>query len=287
MSSQTNLVNVENVSFLYPPPNRVWALKNVNLNVEAGEFVALIGQNGSGKTTLAKCISGFLKPTKGSVRVHGIDTRRTHTSELAKKVGYVFQNPDHQLFKESVYDEVAFGLHNIGRPKDQIEKKVREVLERVNLWEARDLHPFRLGKGQRQRVAISAILAMEPEILVIDEPTTGQDRKEARAIMDLALDLNRKEGVTVVVITHAMHLVSEYAKRVVTMCQGQVLIDGQTREVFSQIDLLSHTFVQPPQITVFGDKLGFNPVVLTIEEAKEKILELIDKKKGSGNRERR
>jgi energy-coupling factor transport system ATP-binding protein len=128
---------------------------------------------------------------------------------------------------------------------------------------------------------------MEPEILVIDEPTTGQDRKEARAIMDLALDLNRKEGVTIVVITHAMHLVSEYAKRVVAMCRGQVLIDGQTREVFSQIDLLSHTFVQPPQITIFGYKLGFNPAVLTIEEAKEKILELIDKKKGSGNRERR
>ncbi|MEM3004849.1 MAG: ABC transporter ATP-binding protein, partial [Candidatus Bathyarchaeia archaeon] len=243
------MIEIDHVNYTYPAPNRVQALKNVCLNIEAGEFVALIGQNGSGKTTLAKCISGFLKPTEGAVRIDGVDTRRMRTSELAQKVGYVFQNPDHQLFKETVYEEIVFGLKNIGMPRDRIGKKVEEVLNRMHLWEFRDMHPFRLGKGQRQRVAISAILAMEPEILVIDEPTTGQDRKEARAIMDLALEQN-EEGVTVLVITHAMNLVAEYARRTVALCEGRVLIEGETREVFGKVDLLSHTFVQPPQITL-------------------------------------
>ncbi|WP_455279762.1 energy-coupling factor ABC transporter ATP-binding protein [[Eubacterium] cellulosolvens] len=276
MSEKTSMINIENVSFTYPPPNRVQALKNVSLNITNGEFVALIGQNGSGKTTLAKCISGFLKPTKGSIRINGRDTHNMRTSDLAQEVGYVFQNPDHQLFKESVYDEIAFGLKNIGKPKEDIEKKVREVLDRMHLWEFRDLHPFRLGKGQRQRVAISAILAMEPEILVIDEPTTGQDRREARAIMDLTYDLN-KEGVTAVVITHAMSLVAEYTKRTVALCEGQILIDGTTREVFRETDLLSHTFVEPPQITMLGNSLAFNPAVLTVDEAKDAIMKKIGK----------
>jgi energy-coupling factor transport system ATP-binding protein len=270
------MINIENVSFTYPPPNRVQALKNVSLNITNGEFVALIGQNGSGKTTLAKCISGFLKPTKGSIRINGRDTHNMRTSDLAQEVGYVFQNPDHQLFKESVYDEIAFGPKNIGKPKEDIEKKVREVLDRMHLWEFRDLHPFRLGKGQRQRVAISAILAMEPEILVIDEPTTGQDRREARAIMDLTYDLN-KEGVTAVVITHAMSLVAEYTKRTVALCEGQILIDGTTREVFREADLLSHTFIEPPQITMLGNSLEFNPAVLTVDEAKDAIMKRIGK----------
>jgi len=154
---------------------------------------------------------------------------------------------------------------------------VKEVLERMHLWEFRDLHPFRLGKGQRQRVAIGAILAMEPEILVIDEPTTGQDRKEARAIMDLTLGLN-KEGVTALVITHAMNLVAEYARRTVALCEGKILIDGPTREVFKEIDLLSHTFVQPPQITLLGERLGFNRAILTVGEAEEIILKRIGRR---------
>lgn len=281
MTDAVSVIDIDHVSFTYPPPNRVRALKNVTLNIETGEFAALIGQNGSGKTTLAKCISGFLKPTEGAVLIDGVDTRKMRTSELAQKVGYVFQNPDHQLFKETVYDEVAFGLRNIRTPRDQIGKKVQEVLERMHLWECRDLHPFRLGKGQRQRVAISAILAMEPEILVIDEPTTGQDRKEARAIMDLTLGLN-KEGVTALVITHAMNLVAEYARRTVALCEGQILIDGPTRDVFREIDLLSHTFVQPPQITLLGDRLGIDPAILTVGEAEEIILKRIGRRQ-SGN----
>ena len=276
MSEKTSIIDIENLSLTYPPPNRVQALKNVSLNITKGEFVALIGQNGSGKTTLAKCISGFLKPTKGTIRINGRDTKNMRTSDLAQEVGYVFQNPDHQLFKESVYDEVAFGLKNIGTPKEDIEKKVREVLDRMHLWEFRDLHPFRLGKGQRQRVAISAILAMEPEILVIDEPTTGQDRREARAIMDLTYDLN-KEGVTALVITHAMSLVAEYTRRTVALCEGQILIDSTTREVFRETDLLSHTFVEPPQITMLGNALELNPTVLTVDEAKDAIMKRIGK----------
>lgn len=274
MSRKNSIISIENVSFTYPPPNRIQALKNVTLSIGNGEFVALIGQNGSGKTTLAKCISGFLKPTKGAVRINGRDTKDMRTSDLAKEVGYIFQNPDHQLFKESIYDEIAFGLRNIETPKQEIERKVREVLERMHLWEFRDLHPFRLGKGQRQRVAISAILAMEPKILVIDEPTTGQDRKEARAIMDLTRDLN-KEGVTALVITHAMNLVAEYTKRTVALCEGQMLVDDTTREVFGQIDLLSHTYVEPPQITMLGNALGINPAVLTVDETKDVVMKRI------------
>jgi energy-coupling factor transporter ATP-binding protein EcfA2 len=274
MSGKNSIISIENVSFTYPPPNRVQALKNVSLNIGKGEFVALIGQNGSGKTTLAKCISGFLKPTKGVVKINGRDTKDMKTSELAKEVGYIFQNPDHQLFKESIYDEIAFGLRNIETPKQEIEKKVRDVLERMHLWEFRNLHPFRLGKGQRQRVAISAILAMEPDILVIDEPTTGQDRREARAIMDLTRDLN-KEGVTALVITHAMNLVAEYTKRAVALCEGQILVDDTTREVFKNIDLLSHTYVEPPQITMLGNTLGFNPPVLTVNETKQVMMKRI------------
>ncbi|MFQ5821012.1 MAG: energy-coupling factor ABC transporter ATP-binding protein [Candidatus Heimdallarchaeota archaeon] len=265
------LLKIENLWLVYPPPNQVEALRGIDLTIRRGEFVAFIGQNGSGKSTLTKCISGFLRPTKGCVYVNGKDNTKIRTSKLAQVIGYVFQNPDHQLFKENIFSELAFGLKNIGKSKDFIEKKVEQVLKRMHLWEARDAHPFQLGKGERERVAIAAILAMEPEVLIVDEPTTGQDRREARTIMKLMAELN-KEGVTVIFITHAMHLVAEYAKRVVALYKGQILIDGDVREVFSQPSLLAKTYIQPPQITRFGINLEISPLPLGVNEAIKMLL---------------
>ena len=193
MSGKNSIISIENVSFTYPPPNRVQALKNVSLSIGNGEFVALIGQNGSGKTTLAKCISGFLKPTKGVVRINGRDTKDMKTSDLAKEDGYIFQNPDHQLFKESKYDEIAFGSRNIGTPKQEIEKKVRDVLERMHLWEFRNLHPFRLSMGCNLCINLPASLVAPPHL-------SSERSQEMRGSDVYTLHLTRQVTVLIQIV---------------------------------------------------------------------------------------
>jgi energy-coupling factor transport system ATP-binding protein len=240
------VVQVEALSYRYPTRSD-FALIEVDLAVERGEFVAFIGQNGSGKTTLIKHFNGLLKPTSGRVWVEGRETTPLRTSELARSVGYVFQNPDHQIFAETVRDEIAFGPRNLGFPLERIQAVTRQVLEDVGLTGSEEAMPFQLSRGQRQRLAVASVLAMEPRILIVDEPTTGQDWKESVELMELVKRLNGK-GHTCLVTTHNMNLVSLYARRVVVMSQGRILLDGPTQDVFREMDQLVRAGIKPPEV---------------------------------------
>jgi energy-coupling factor transport system ATP-binding protein len=254
------------------------ALKGINLNIYSGEFVAFVGQNGSGKTTLAKHFIGLLKPTKGCVIVNGKDTRKSRVSELAATVGYCFQNPDHQIFNRTVYDEIAYGPRNLNIPKEEIQERVVEAIKTVGLEGYEKLNPFFLGKGERQKVAVASVLAMRPKVLIVDEPTTGMDWKTSIAMMDLIKKLNQ-EGMTVIFITHNMEIVAEYARRVVVLFDGQVLLDGPTSLVFSQQNVLIKAFIKPPPITQLSHMLNgyLKTDTVSVKEAYDQIVSLLSR----------
>jgi energy-coupling factor transport system ATP-binding protein len=272
--SGEKLIEVTDLVFAYPDGTR--ALEGIRLDVRENEFIALIGQNGSGKTTLSKCLNGILRPTQGSVRIGELDTREHGTTKkIVTKVGYVFQNPDHQLFNNTVHKEIAYGPRNIGLDAEEVERRVREAARVCGVKEELfQEHPFFLTKGLRQRVSIASILAMRPRVIIVDEPTTGQDRRQSIEVMNFLRELWGKGGHTVIIITHEMPIVSEYAHRCVVLSRGQVLADGTTREVFASPEILARAFVKPPQITRLAQALGAYGIrndVLTVEEMTEEF----------------
>lgn len=260
-----NLI-IDNLRFVYPPPKKVEAISRLNLTVKEGEFVAVIGHNGSGKTTLSKLISGYLKPSEGTIKIGGVEVTKIPPRVRPTVVGYVFQNPDHQVFKDTVWEDITFGLENLELPEDVIYSRGKDAMDRLLLTQYEDTHPFRLGKGDRQRVAFGGILVMNPKVLLVDEPTTGQDPEKAREIMRLLVELNREKNVTIIVVTHAMDLVAEFCERVVVMGKGEILMDGHPREIFNQPETLAKTYVRPPQICRLGLELDVNPIPLTVDE---------------------
>ncbi|GAB4476461.1 MAG: hypothetical protein Kow0088_14330 [Anaerolineales bacterium] len=265
------LITVENLDFTYPDGTP--ALLGINLEIGEQEFIAFIGQNGSGKTTLSKCINGLFKPTAGKVIVEGIDTsRRGVIKQLVTKVGYVFQNPDHQLFNRSVKSEIAYGPRNINLPEDEVEKRVREAARVAGVSEELfETHPYFLPKGLRQRVAIASILALKPRTIIVDEPTTGQDMQQSLEVMNFLRTLWKEEGHTIIIITHEMRIVADYAERTVVLGQGQVLLDAPTRQVFAQPEILQKTYVEPPQITRLAQQISKEEPfrsILTVDEMK-------------------
>jgi energy-coupling factor transport system ATP-binding protein len=227
------------------------ALKEINLEIKKSEFVAIIGQNGAGKTTLVKHLNGLLRPSGGGIFINGQDISNEPISVLAQKVGYVFQNPDHQIFMDQVSKEIAFGLKNLNLSEAEIERKIDKVLKETGIFHLKDAAPMSLSKGHRQRVALASVLAMEPEIIILDEPTTGQDYRGSKQIMDLIAALNIK-GHTIIFITHDMQLVADYAKRVILMGKGEIIFDGSPKEVLNQTELLAETNLKPQQITEFS-----------------------------------
>jgi energy-coupling factor transport system ATP-binding protein len=263
------IIKCEDVWYEYP--DRTLALKGINLEIEAGKLIGIIGQNGSGKTTLAKLFNGLYKPTKGVVIVDGIDTRTVDVGYLARIVGYCFQNPDDQIFAKTVKEEIEFGPRNLKLPPEEVEQRVKKYAKKLEIYDYLDASPFTLSQGLRQRVAVASILTMEPKILIIDEPTTGQDYARSKAVMELAKALN-EEGKTVIIISHDMNLVAEYCDRVVVMWNGKILIEGTTREVFSKPQVLAQSSLKPPQITQLAQRLGFPPDILTVDE----MIDLLD-----------
>ena len=213
-----------------------------------------MGQNGSGKTTLAKQLNGLLKKTSGKITVYGHEVE-TGIFNLSRYIGYVFQNPDHQIFAETIWDEVSFGPRNYKMPEDELKQSVQEALRAVDLEGREKEDPFSLTKGERQRVAIASVLAMKPKILILDEPTTGLDYKEQCGVMELLKSLN-ESGRTVIIITHTMWVASQYAHRAVIMNDSHVLMDGPVREVFANEEQLISLHLKPPQITQIGNRLG-------------------------------
>lgn len=272
-------LQLSNIEFSYTEEAVV--LKGIDLDVEDGEFITIIGQNGSGKSTLVKNFNGLLTPDRGSVTVYGPDGAPYATADeplkrIAQYIGYVFQNPDDQIFHTSVYEEIAYGLKNIGVPQEDIPARIETVLGQIGLDTDGGQNPFNLGKGQRQRLAIASVLAMEPQIICVDEPTTGQDRTESQRIMEILQEYNER-GHTVVVITHDIALAAEYTDRVIVVNDGKIAADGPPKDVFLKRDNLEKTNIRPPQITQLAIALKgrtdhqrlLDEMWLTVEDAFE------------------
>jgi energy-coupling factor transport system ATP-binding protein len=261
-------IAISNVVFDYPTGVR--ALDGVTLSIAAGERVAIIGQNGSGKTTLAKHLNGLLRPTVGTVEVGGWDTRKHTVAQLARRVGFVFQNPTEQIFKSRVADEVGFGPRNLGLAPAAIAERVQSALERTGLSSVRDIHPYDLLPAQRKWVAIASVLAMDPAVYVLDEPTMGQDAHGLARLGGL-IETLASAGGTVVTISHDIDFCAEHFARIVVMSQGRVLADGDRHTVFAQADLLAQTYVEPPQMTRLASALNLAQTATTVSEFLEAL----------------
>jgi len=258
------ILETEALSFEYPDGTR--ALQGVNLTVRRGEYAALLGQNGAGKSTLARHFLNLLQPSSGEVRFEGRPTRDYAVSELAGRIGYVAQNPDHQIFTSSVEEEVSFALKNLGYAASDVRLRTEESLAEMGLAHVRGEHPLSLPKGDRARVVIAAILAMRPEVVIFDEPTTGQDDLGAQAILNVSAKLHQ-QGKTVLVISHHLYLLPAYARRAVVMGKGSILLDTDMRAAFHQVDVLRQTYLAPPQAVVLAQAVGLHTPVTPAELA--------------------
>ncbi len=254
----------------------VEAVKDASLQVTSGEVVAIIGQNGAGKTTLVKHFNGLLKPTRGQVFVNGEDTKEKTVAQLSRIVGYVFQNPDNMIFLNTVREELQFGPRNLGISSDEIEKGIKYILTEFELEEYSNHSPYILSNALKRRLTVASVLAMEPKILVLDEPTMGQDRLMANKLMRYVMRLNGDEGLTVVLITHDMRVVAEFCPRAVVVANGLLLYDGPSRELFLRDDLLKRAFLEPPQITELSLRMreSFGKPILSVEEMVEEVRSL-------------
>jgi energy-coupling factor transport system ATP-binding protein len=259
-------IQVEDLYYRYDGGS--WALAGVDLSVEAGDFLAIVGQNGSGKTTLVKHFNGLLRPSRGQVVVLGQDTAGQSVGQLARKVGYLFQNPDHQIFAPTVREEVAFGPRNLGFAEGEVAARTSEALALFGLGDHADTPPAVLGYGLRRKVTLAAVWAMHPQILVLDEPTAGLDWRSTRTLMEEVANLNR-QGHTIVLVTHDMKLVAEFAHQVLVLNDGQVLAYGPARQVFQQEAILRRAFLAPPPITALAQRMrpyGLRGDSLTAQE---------------------
>lgn len=256
-------IEISNLHFSYP--TGVNALRGVSLTIESGEQVAIVGQNGAGKTTLVKHLNGLLLPTHGQVLIGDWDTTKHSVAKLASRVGYVFQNPDEQLFSKNVGAEVAFGPRNLGFDGDRLQALVRDALALTELTDKTEVNPYDLSAAWRKMIAIASIISMDTSIIIFDEPTTGQDAVNVRRIADVIAEL-RKRGKTVITVTHDIDFCAENFERVIAMSQGKILIDGKVNDVLGQEEILATTYVDPPQLTRLGKRLGFKQAVRNQDE---------------------
>lgn len=273
------MIEFEHVGFGY---GRVTTIEDISFHIHKGEFVALIGANGAGKSTLSKLCNGLLKPVSGQVTVAGQDTKKVKTSRLAKTVGFLFQNPDRQICQNTIRGEIRFGLECVQEDPAEITRRCEEMLELFGF--DGDGDPFSMSRGERQRIALASVLAVRPQVLILDEPTTGLDYRECMQIMGIISELNQK-GVTVIMVTHDMEIVSDFAKRVLLLGGGRLLGDGPTREIMSNETLLRSAAVLPPQIPALALRLGEGfKGVFTVGEMCGRICEIPGEKTESGCR---
>lgn len=273
-----NIIEVKNVTYEYTDEEKTFAaVKNLSLNIERGSFTVILGHNGSGKSTLAKMLNGLNKPTSGDVFADGINTKDEKTEiEVKRKVGMVFQNPDNQIIASIVEEDVAFGPENLGIPPKEIEKRVEDALKAVDMWEFRKSTPHHLSGGQKQRIAIAGIIAMQPECLVLDEPTAMLDPKGRVEIISTLHRLNQDKGITVVLITHYMEE-AENADRVIVMNDGEIIADDKPKVIFSDVERLKKVGLDVPQTAELLYNLKKNGFAvdthaLSIKEAAEQII---------------
>ncbi|WP_423792000.1 ATP-binding cassette domain-containing protein [Methanocaldococcus indicus] len=276
------ILETRDLHYIYPDGTHV--LKGINFKVKEGEMVALLGPNGAGKSTLFLHFNGILKPTKGEVLIKGkpIKYNKEGLIKVRKTVGLVFQNPDDQIFAPTVLEDVAFGPLNLGLSKEEVERRVKEALKAVGMEGFEDKPPHHLSGGQKKRVAIAGILAMEPDIIVLDEPTAGLDPLGASQIMKLLYELN-KQGKTIIISTHDVDLVPVYADRVYVMYNGQILKEGTVKEVFEDVESLRKAHLRLPRVAhlveILNKKDNLNlKMGYTIGEVRRNILEYLKEK---------
>jgi energy-coupling factor transport system ATP-binding protein len=256
-------IEIKNLHHTYPAG--VKALNGITLTIETGEQVAIVGQNGAGKTTLVKHLNGLLQPTSGSVLIGDWDTSKQQVAKLASRVGYVFQNPDEQLFTKNVHLEVSFGPKNLGYEPEKVEALVEDALKLTELTEQKETNPYDLSPTWRKMVALASIIAMDTPIIIFDEPTTGQDAANIARMAD-AIAVLRERGKTVITITHDIDFCAENFERVIALAKGEVLLDGPADNVLGQEEILAQTYVDPPQLTRLGLRLGLPEIVRDQEE---------------------
>ena len=279
-------VVIKNLTHIYAPgtPFEKKALDNITLSIQDGEFVGLIGHTGSGKSTLIQHINALMQPTSGKVIVNGIDTSAPKSGlEIRKSVGLVFQYPEYQLFEETIEKDVAFGPRNLGLDEEEIKKRISHALDLVGIDEALYTNsPFDLSGGQKRRVAIAGVLAMKPQILILDEPSAGLDPAGRADMRKLIKDI-KNEGVTVVMVSHSMDDVSKMCDRIIVMNKGTIALDGTPREVFKHTELLESIHLGVPAASRLRERLnrnGFNLAedIYTIEDMKTAILENLQRR---------
>ena len=278
-------MKLEDVTYTYSPGTayEMHALEHINLEIPNGQFVGIIGHTGSGKSTLVQHFNGLIRPTLGRVLYNGEDIWKEGypLRELRSHVGLVFQYPEHQLFEIDVFSDVCFGPKNLGLPQEEIEARAKEALEHVGLGpDFYKKSPFELSGGQKRRVAIAGILAMEPEVIVLDEPTAGLDPKGRDEILDLVAELHQVRKITVVLVSHSMEDVAKYVDRLIVMDDGKVRFDGTPKEVFSHYKELEKLGLAAPQVTYVTHALkekgwDIDTDATTVEEAKEAILKAL------------
>jgi len=279
-------IKIENLTHVYMPksPFEKKALDNVNLVIEDGEFLALIGHTGSGKSTLIQHLNGLLEPTSGRILVDDIDitNKEAKLTEIRKKIGLVFQYPEYQLFEETIKKDIAFGPNNLGLSSEEVSRRVKKSMEMVGLdYETyKDVSPFDLSGGQKRRVAIAGVIAMEPKVLILDEPTAGLDPKGRDDILEQIKLLHEKYKMTIVLVSHSMEDVGKLAQRIVVMNKGKVELLGKPSEVFKEVETLEKIGLAVPQVTYLMRVLrerGFNvsDEIFTVEKGTEAILKVL------------
>ena len=269
-------IQVDNVSYTYPYGAN--ALEDVTINIRKNEFVAIIGQNGAGKSTLLKNVTGLIRPTKGRILVNGKDVLNQKIHEIAYDIGFVLQNPDRQLFADTVEKEVSYALVNAGLPEDDVRQRVEKALREVELQDKKGEFPPALSKGDRAKVVIASVIAMDTDVVILDEPTSGQDFKGCYQIMNIARNLHEM-GKTIIYVTHAMSLVVEFSQRTIVMMDRKVLMDDKTSEVFKYPDTLAKTHIKLPQVCSLNYKLrkSYDELpesVLTTQQMGDELLKL-------------
>ena len=282
-------IKIENLTHVYMPktPFEKKALDDVNLVIEDGEFLALIGHTGSGKSTLIQHLNGLLEPSSGRILVDNIDitNKETKLTDIRKKIGLVFQYPEYQLFEETIEKDIAFGPNNLGLSEEEVSDRVKKSMEMVGLdYESyKDVSPFDLSGGQKRRVAIAGVIAMEPKVLILDEPTAGLDPKGRDDILDQIKTLHEKYKMTIVLVSHSMEDVGKLAERIVVMNKGKIALMGKPAEIFKEVETLENRGLAVPQVTYLMRALrekGFNvsDEVFTVEQGSKELLKVLLKK---------
>jgi len=278
-------IKIENLTHIYMPktPFEKKAIDNISIEIKQGEFVALIGHTGSGKSTLIQHINGLLKPTAGSIYIDDIDitVKKVKLTNIRKKVGLVFQYPEYQLFEETIEKDIAFGPHNLGLDNDEINKRVQRAMKIVGLdyEQYKDKSPFEISGGQKRRVAIAGVVAMEPKVLILDEPTAGLDPKGRDDILNKIVELYKQNDMTIILVSHSMEDVAKVANRIIVMDSGTCILDGTPEKIFKEIEILESVGLAVPQVTYLIRELrnkGYNisQDIFTVEKAKQELLRI-------------